>query len=114
MSTRSRAGRLAAETHKKFIADVGNFAASFAGAEWKYSLAESDQLQIIRESFGGTEESILFSKAYGELSMWDKRSFANISALPFSDFLVELFLSGATIHTKKAAYRLATDFSNNR
>lgn len=108
MSVRRRAGRKAAETHKKFLRDVGNFAAAFAGAEWQYSNADTDKMTIKRVAKEtGSKESIPFSRAYAQLSRWDRKSFANISDLGFSDFLADTFLHGAAIHTGDAVYRLA-------
>lgn len=114
--SKTRAGRKAAETHKRFLRDVGNFAAAFAAKEWKYTQAETEALKIIRTARADqSNETISFSKAYGELALWEGKSprsaFANISDLGLTDFLADEFTHGAVIHTAKAVYRLAkTDF----
>lgn len=108
MSIRRRAGRKAAETHKNFIRNVGDFAAAFAGAEWKHGADRTEAMPIARTIKETSKtETITFSKAYGELSAAARRAFVNISDLGFSDFLVEEFLAGAVLHTPKAEYRLA-------
>lgn len=105
--SRTRAGRKSWETRVEFINEVGNFAAALAEKEWKYDLATTKAMVIMRTAKAdGRREVITFSQAYSELSMWEGRSFANNSEDGLSDMLCETFLQGAAVHTKKAEYRL--------
>jgi hypothetical protein len=114
MSIRKRrAGRKSWETRLAFVADVGNFAAAMADAEWKYTAAETDAIRVVRKAKAtGAEETISFSRAYAEISPWLGRSFSNNSDFGLSDMLAESLLRNAVIHTGKAEYRQVR-FSNN-
>ena len=107
--SKTRAGRQSHETHRNFLRAVGDAAASIAAGKWKYSLAETNGLRIVR-TVKDTEAEKTFSlgELYGELAMWDRKAFFNLTELGFSDFLVEIFSSPKTVvHTAKCEYRLA-------
>lgn len=105
--SRTRAGRKAYQTRVDFSRNVGEVIQSFAAKQWKYSLTETKAMVITRTAKEtGGREVITFAQAFGELSQWLDRAFANISEDGLSDMLTETFLQGAEIHTGKAVYRL--------
>lgn len=109
--SRTRAGRLAQANHRRFLSNVGNFAAALAEKKWKYSVEQTKAMVIIRtkagEIFG---EAITFNQAYADLCAWEGKrtahAFSNISEDGLSDMLAATFFEGATVATKKAEYVL--------
>lgn len=105
--SRQRAGRKSWQTRVNFSLEVGNFAAALAEKKWKYSAEDTKAMVITRTANEtGAREVITFNRAYGELSGWLNKAFANISEDGFSDMLAETFFQGAAIFTPKAEYRL--------
>lgn len=110
--SRTRAGRRAYETRINFSRDVANFAAALATKKWKYSAAETAAIKVERaESLTGNSQTISFDQAYADLSLWLGKSFSNSSDLGLTDMLAETLLSGATIVTMKAEYRISKNSS---
>lgn len=106
--SKTRAGRKSWETRVNFNIAIGNFAQAVAVNKWKYSIQETKSM-IIERTVKATskKEVITFAQAYGELSIWLKKSFDNSSELGFSDMLADTFLQKNTVvHSGKAEYRL--------
>ncbi len=88
-----------------FSREVSDAVRAIGNGKWKYDSNVTNAMTIERTvAATGKKETITFSQAYGELSMWLNVSFANISEEGFSDMLAAEFFSGARIHTKKAEY----------
>lgn len=105
--TRKRAGRRSWETRMRFSRNLTNFVQALAAKEWKFDAATTKAMVIERSAtVTGKKEVITFNQAYGELSMWLDKSFANISEDGLSDMLAETFFQGARLVTGKAEYRL--------
>jgi len=105
--TRQRAGRKSWNTRVRYNNAVVDAANAIANAKWKYDSKTTDAFVIERTAkAGGAVALIGFSQAFGELSGWLGKSFANISEMGLSDMLAETFLQGASIQTLKAEYRL--------
>ena len=108
MSIRNRrAGRKSWNTRIRFEVAVSDAVVEIGKLQFKYSNVETKAMVIEREA-NGMRQTITFSTAYGELSGWVGKTFSNHSDLGLSDSLVEMFRSGASIHTRKAVYRLWT------
>lgn len=103
--TRRRAGRKSWETRKRFDADAQSFFVALSSKKWKFD-NETTRAMIIERFSHDKREVITFNQAYGELSGWLDKSFANISDGGFSDMLAETFFQRAAIFTGKAEYRL--------
>ena len=105
--SRQRAGRKSWNTRVGYNNAVVDAANAIANAKWKYDSKTTDAFVIERTAKAdGAVALIGFSQAYGELSGWLGKSFANISEMGLSDMLAETFLQGASIQTLKAEYRL--------
>lgn len=109
---RRRAGRQSWATRRRFNDAVGDAVAALAQKKWKYSVEQTNAIFIERTAKAdGSKETITFSKAHGELSLWKPSTFKDIfdennSELGFLDLLADAFLAGKTVTTAKAEYRL--------
>jgi hypothetical protein len=80
--------------------DLSSVMNAIGNAEWKYDSKVTKAMIIERTAKEtGKREAITFSQAYGELSMWLDKAFANISESGFSDMIAaEIFPRSRVSH----------------